>query len=74
MIRTRIDLLQLAATTSPCSRTRGTYHFLLAAFAFLEHENRPDDDVGRLHYLLRSTLSAHFRWGIGASEVLTFAS
>jgi hypothetical protein len=26
-----------------------------------EHENRPDTMVGRLHYSLRLTLSAHFR-------------
>jgi hypothetical protein len=27
----------------------------------LEHENRPDTMVGRLHYSLSFTLSAHFR-------------
>ena len=26
-----------------------------------KHENRPDSWVGRLHYSLRPTLSAHFR-------------
>ena len=30
--------------------------------------------VGRLHYSLRSTLSAHFRQSIGASERLDIAS
>jgi hypothetical protein len=30
--------------------------------------------VGRLHYSLRTTLSAHFRWGFCASECLTVAS
>jgi hypothetical protein len=32
------------------------------AFAFpSKHENRPDTMVGRLHYSLSITLSAHFR-------------
>ena len=39
-----------------------------------EHENRPDTVVGRLHYSLSSTLSAHFRWGVRASERLNVAS
>ena len=30
--------------------------------------------VGRLHYSLGPTLSAHFRWNVGASELLNFAS
>ena len=30
--------------------------------------------VGRLHYSLSSTLSAHFRWSLGASERLNVAS
>ena len=30
--------------------------------------------VGRLHYLLGSTLSAHFRWSFCASERLNLAS
>ena len=30
--------------------------------------------VGRVHYLLRTTLSAHFRWGFCASECLNVAS
>src|SRR5438034_717573 len=34
-------------------------------------ENRPDTMVGRLHYSLSFTLSAQFRWSVGASEVLT---
>jgi len=37
-----------------------------------ERENQPL--VGRVHYSLRSTLSAQFRWGFGASELLTKAS
>jgi len=39
-----------------------------AAFALQEHENRPDLIVGRLHYSLSPTLSAHFRRGFSASE------
>ena len=42
--------------------------FLLPAFVSYEHENRPDSLVGRLHYSLSPTLSAHFRWGVRASE------
>jgi hypothetical protein len=38
------------------------------------HENRPDTAVGRLHYSLNSTLSAHFRWGVRASERLNVPS
>jgi hypothetical protein len=44
-----------------------------AALVLQEHENRPLV-VGRLHYSLRSTLSAHFRWCFGASERLYIAS
>jgi hypothetical protein len=33
----------------------------LAVFVLWEHENRPNTMVGRLHYSLRLTLSAHFR-------------
>src|SRR3989442_2286336 len=40
----------------------------------LERENRPDTMVGRLHYSLSSSLSAQFRWGVGASERLNFSS
>ena len=39
-----------------------------------KRENRPDTMVGRLHYSLGPTLSAHFRWSVGASERLNFAS
>jgi hypothetical protein len=39
-----------------------------AALVPQRHENRPDTVVGRLHYSLSSTLSAHFRWSFGASE------
>jgi hypothetical protein len=45
-----------------------------AALVSLRHENRPDTLVGRLHYSLGSTLSAHFRWSFGASERLNVAS
>jgi hypothetical protein len=47
---------------------------LLAALVPQRHENRPDLKVGRLHYPLHPTLSAHFRWGLGASEHLDKAS
>ena len=47
---------------------------LLAAPVPRRHKNRPDSMVGRLHYSLRSTLSAHFRWCFGASERLNIAS
>lgn len=36
--------------------------------ALWKRENRPDSMVGRLHYSLGPTLSAHFRWNVGASE------
>ena len=33
----------------------------LTAFVSVRHKNRPDTVVGRLHYSLSLTLSAHFR-------------
>ncbi len=45
----------------------------IPALASTGHENRPDSLVGRLHYSLGPTLSAHFRWGVCASERLDVA-
>ena len=55
-------------------RDFGATMYLLAALVPRKHENRPDFEVGRLHYSLRPTLSAHFRWGIRAFEHLDIAS
>jgi hypothetical protein len=40
-----------------CLHARSSF----AALVPLGHENRPDTMVGRLHYSLSLTLSAHFR-------------
>jgi hypothetical protein len=46
-----------------------------AALVFLGGTRKPTRlVVGRLHYSLRSTLSAHFRWCFRASERLNIAS
>jgi hypothetical protein len=42
-----------------------------AAFVLQEHENRPDLWVGRLHYSLRPTPSAHFRWWLQRVRAFT---
>jgi hypothetical protein len=61
------------AVTRPWCRLPVPRSFLLAAFVSEEHENRPDSGVGRLHYSLGPTLSAQFRWSVGASERLDFS-
>jgi len=43
-------------------------------FVLLEHEKPTGLRVGRLHYSLSSTLSAHFRWCFCASDLLYIAS
>ena len=64
----------MASTYQPLRRILGfTLDSSLRPSRLLrEHENRPDTMVGRLHYSLGSTLSAHFRWSVCASERLNY--
>ena len=54
MLRSGVTLVLLAVLASPFRNTKTDQTL----------------GVGRLHYSLSSTLSAHFRWNIGASERL----
>jgi hypothetical protein len=56
--------------TSPWRRTRDSRSSLPRGFRAQRTKNRPDSLVGRLHYSLSSTLSAHFRWNVRARASL----
>jgi hypothetical protein len=46
---------------------------LLAAFVPQDTKTDLTPSVGRLHWSLGPTLSAHFRWSVGASERIQIA-
>jgi hypothetical protein len=60
MIRTTRTFIGLGSDYQPFTDSGATITSF-AASVLEEHENRPDSGVGRLHYSLRLTLSAHFR-------------
>ena len=68
------SLYQFVLATTAWCWTPASRSFLLTAFVPQNTKTDLTVEVGRLHYSLRPTLSAHFRWCFGASERLNVAS